>query len=80
MVRGFGVVDLGYRVDYAFDPELWVDKPEPVDFGPDAAAHTREITWHGRKIRVPPLELHLPANRVRGRASVVAQIEARLHR
>ena len=78
VVRGFGVADMGYRVDFAFDPEPWVDQKGPVDFGPFAATHTREITWHGRTICVPPLELHLPANRARGRDALVSQIEARL--
>lgn len=78
VVRGFGVADFGCRVDYAFDPEPWVDQAGPVDFGPYAAAHTRAVLWHGRTVRVPPLETHLPANRARGRDALVAQIEARL--
>ncbi|MFM7320608.1 MAG: nucleotidyltransferase domain-containing protein [Armatimonadota bacterium] len=78
VVRGFGVVDAGYRVDYAFDPEPWVDAAGPVDFGPTAAGSLEVVRWHGREIRVPPLALHVPSNRARGRDAVVAAIEARL--
>lgn len=78
VVRGFGVVDAGFRVDYAFDPEPWVDSAAPVDFGPIAAGSLETVRWRGREIRVPPLALHLPSNRARGRAAVVAWIEERL--
>ena len=78
VVRGFGVLDVGCRVDVAIDPEAWVDEHGPVDFGPAAARALETITWRGRTLRVPPLAYHLGPNRARGRQSVVEAIERRL--
>lgn len=67
VVQGFGVVDYRYRIDFAFDPEAWVDGQGPVDFGPYAQEHCESVCWHGYEILVPPLELHLASNQARGR-------------
>jgi hypothetical protein len=80
VVKGFGVIDYGYRVDYAFEPEEYVDGRGLCDFGPYAEAHLEEIVWHGRKIRVPEIRLHLRPNQVRNRTQVVQAIEDYLAR
>ena len=77
VVRGFGVIDVGCRVDVACDPEDWVDAEGPVDFGPAAAAALEAIDWRGRSLRVPPLAYHLGPNRARGRHALVEAIERR---
>lgn len=78
VVRGFGVLDMGCRVDVGFEPEAWVDEHGPVDFGPAAARALETITWRGLAIRVAPLAYHLGPNRARGRHAVVEAIERRL--
>lgn len=74
VVKGFGVLDYGYRIDVAFDPEDRVDAEGPVDFGPYAAQHVECVAWQGESIKVPPLALHLRSNEIRGRHERVAQI------
>jgi hypothetical protein len=78
VVKGFGVVDPGYRVDYAFEPEDWVDDRGYLDFGPYAEQHLETVFWNGNPILVPPLELHLPSNIARNRTGIVSQIQDRL--
>ena len=36
-------------------PEL--DREEPTDFDPGAAARLETVEWRGRALRVPPLDL-----------------------
>ena len=67
VVKGFGVVDYRYRIDFAFEPEEWVDGQDPVDFGPYAQEHVEPIVWHGHEILVPPIELQIAPNEARGR-------------
>ncbi len=74
VVKGFGVVDPGYRIDYAFEPQDWVDDREPIDFGPYAEQHLEKVTWKGATVMVPPLKLHLPSNIARNRVCIVDQI------
>lgn len=76
VVKGFGVVYRQYKIDYAFEPEEWVDGNGRVDFGPYAQAHLEKIKWNGRTISVPPLELHIKSNAARGRTGVVDKIKA----
>jgi hypothetical protein len=80
VVKGFGVIDRGVRVDYAFEPEAWVDGQGVVDFGPTAERGLEEIAWRGRKLRVPELSTHLWPNEARGRLDRVAQIRAAMGR
>ena len=80
VVKGFGVIDRGVRVDYAFEPEAWVDGQGIVDFGPTAERHLEEIGWRGRTLRVPEVTTHLRSNEVRGRLDRVASIRAYLQR
>ena len=74
VVKGFGVVDYRYRLDFAFEPEEWVDGQGPVDFGPYAQAHLEPIVWRGYKILVPPIELQIMPNEARRRHERVALI------
>ena len=75
VVKIFGVMFLHIRFDLAFDPESWVDTPNPADFGPYARAHLEEINWNDSTIKVPPLELQLKVNRRRGRVETARAIE-----
>lgn len=74
VVKGFGVINYGYRIDVAFEPEEWVDDNGPADFGPYAQKHLETVTWQGETVLVPPIELQLKSNEVRGRNERVAQI------
>lgn len=74
VVKGFGVVDYRYRIDFAFEPEEWVDGQGPVDFGPYAQARVEPVTWHGHEILVPPIELQIGPNEARGRSERVELI------
>lgn len=67
VVTGFGVVNYRYRIDFAFEPEEWVDGQGPVDFGPHAQEHVEPIVWQGHEILVPPIELQIAPNEARGR-------------
>lgn len=78
VVRGFGVVSHDFRIDYAFEPEAWVDGQGAVDFGPTAGADLEEVSWRGHRLLVPRLTYHLPSNRARQRWKVVEQIERSL--
>ena len=75
VVANFGVLFMGARIDLAFDPEGFVDSPEPADFGPYAMKNLEVVTWKGQRIKAPPLELQRQVNRRRGRDDRVAAIE-----
>ncbi|MBN1409726.1 MAG: hypothetical protein JW969_02705, partial [Spirochaetales bacterium] len=75
VVKGFGVVHYRTRIDFAFEPEDWVDDNGPVDFGPHAQSHLEKVVWHGHEILVPPVELHIAPNEARGRHDRVALIK-----
>jgi len=74
VVKGFGVVNYHYRIDFAFEPEEWVDGQGPIDFGPYAQAHLEPIVWRGYEILVPPIALHIAPNEERGRHERVTLI------
>ena len=74
VVKGFGVVDYRYRIDFAFEPEDWVDGQGPVDFGPYARERVEPVTWRGHEILVPPVELQIAPNEARDRHERVALI------
>jgi len=74
VVKGFGVVNYRYRIDFAFEPEEWVDGQDPVDFGPYAQERVEPVAWHGHQILVPPIELQIAPNEARGRYDRVALI------
>lgn len=66
----------GARVEWVGDVRPVVDNPEPVDYGPVAAAQLDHITWHDHVIRLSPLHLQLAVTRRRGLADRVRLIEA----
>lgn len=74
VVKGFGVVNYCYRIDFAFEPEAWVDGQGPVDFGPYAQARVEPVNWRGYEIPVPPIELQIAPNEARGRQEWVKLI------
>lgn len=75
VVANFGVLFMGARLDWAFDPEDFVDNPDPTDFGPYAMQNLEDIDWKGQIVRIPPLELQMQVNKRRGRDDRVAAIE-----
>lgn len=74
LTKDFGVIFLGARVDIASDPSLVLDDPEPVDCGPYALQHLETVEWKGYDIKVPPLQLQLYVNKLRGRYDRVEKI------
>jgi hypothetical protein len=81
VAANFGVLFMDARIDLAFDPEDFVDNPEPVDFGPYAMRNLEDVDWNGHTVRVPPLELQMQVNKRRGRDDRAAAIEEyMLHR
>ena len=75
VAANFGVMFMDARIDLAFDPEDFVDNPDPVDFGPYAMRNLEDVNWKGHTVRVPPLELQMQVNKRRGRDDRVAAIE-----
>lgn len=75
VVDYFGVLFLNTRIDLAFDPQEFVDNPEPSDFGIYAMNNTEMVQWKGNIIKVPPLELQLQVNKRRKRYDRVKTIE-----
>ena len=51
-----------------------VDSTNVTDFGPIAGSHLEVINWHGKKMRVPPLELQLKVTERRGLTERVEKI------
>lgn len=78
VVDYFGVLFLNARIDLAFDPQPFVDDPEPADFGPYAMDHLEEVLWRDHTVRVPPLDLQLRVNQRRGRSDRVRAIRDHL--
>ncbi|HNY13709.1 MAG TPA: hypothetical protein PKK26_19150 [Candidatus Wallbacteria bacterium] len=75
VVKGFGVAYKEYRIDYAFEPEEWVDNNGYVDFGPNAEKALEEIEWQGHIIKVPKIEFHIRSNEIRNRFEIVKRIK-----
>lgn len=75
LTKDFGVLFLGARVDIASDPSPILDDPRPVDCGPYAFEHLETVEWKGYKIKIPPLDLQLYVNELRGRYDRVELIK-----
>lgn len=75
VVKGFGVIYKDVKIDYAFEPEEWVDNDGYVDFGVFAENHLEKIIWNGHEIMVPPIELHIKSNERRERFEIVKKIK-----
>src|SRR5262245_22125903 len=70
----WGRAFLGARVEWIGGPDERADQPELGDFGPAAASRLEMISWQGRAIRVPPLDLQLAISQRRGRTETAAKI------
>ena len=66
------------RVEWVGGVNEHADQPTVSDFGPTAAGRLETVTWRGRPIRVPPLDLQLDVSRRRGLTDRVEQIERAL--
>lgn len=75
LTKDFGVIFLHSRIDIASDPQECLDEPEPVDCGPFAKKNLEEITWEGYSIKIPPINLQLNVNKIRGRWERVKLIQ-----
>ena len=75
VTKDFGVIFLHARIDIASDPQDRLDKPVPVDCGPYAKEHLEEVLWNNYRVRVPPVNLILNANKRRGRNDRVKLLE-----
>lgn len=72
----WGRAFLGARLEWIGAPKAGVDSPSPSDFGPVAASRLETVTWEGRQLRVPPLDLQRAVSQRRGLTSRVALIDA----
>ena len=74
IARWWGRAFLGARVEWVAEVAASVDDPDPVDFGPTAAANLERVRWRGHELRVPPLELQLAVAARRGLSDRVVAI------
>jgi hypothetical protein len=75
VARWWGRAFLGARVEWVADVTPSVDDPDPVDFGPVAAASLERVTWRGHDLLVPPLVLQRAVAERRGLTERVAAID-----
>jgi hypothetical protein len=73
VARWWGRAFLRARIEWVAEVAASVDNPDPVDFGPTAAANLESVRWRGYELRVPPLELQLA---VAGRRGLTDRVEA----
>lgn len=78
VAKGYGMLFLHSTVTLAFDTDPCLDVPLPIDAGPYAKAHLETLFWEGFALKVPPLELLLNINKLRGRYERVELIEGYL--
>jgi hypothetical protein len=62
----FGRAFLHARLEWVGGVHASVDTPHVSDFGPTAASRLEVVNWHGKEIRVPPLDLQLQVSERRG--------------
>ena len=74
VAKWFGRAFQHSRIEWVGDVEPSVDRPEPSDFGPEAAKRLELAKWHGFEIRVPPLALQLRVSERRGLVERANQI------
>lgn len=72
--RWWGRAFLKARIEWVGGVEHRVDEPFVTDFGPAAARRLEEVTWNGRILHVPPLELQLQSCERRGLEDRASQI------
>jgi hypothetical protein len=66
VARWWGRAFLGARIEWVAEVAPSVDEPDPVDFGPVAAASLERVRWREHDLLVPPLELQLAVAKRRG--------------
>jgi hypothetical protein len=71
----FGRAFLHARLEWVGGVDERADQPGVSDVGPTAASRLETVTWRGRDIRVPPLDLQLKVSKRRGLAERVEMIE-----
>ena len=74
----WGRAFLGARVEWVGGVRSGVDLPSPADFGPIAEARLEAVTWRGKTLQVPPLDLQLAVARRRGLTRRVVVIQEAL--
>ena len=62
----FGRAFLHARLEWVGGVHQSVDQPLATDFGAAAASRLETVSWHGKAIRVPPLDLQLQVSERRG--------------
>lgn len=75
VVKEYGAMFIGVRIDVFSDPLGILDYNEPLDCGPFARNNLEIINWAGFDIKVPLLSLQLNVNRRRGRIDRINKIE-----
>jgi hypothetical protein len=73
--RWFGRAFLHARFEWVGDVNESIEQWGVSDAGPTAARSLETITWHGKEIRVPPLDLQLEVNERRGLTERVEKIK-----
>jgi hypothetical protein len=71
----FGRAFLHARFEWVGGVHASMDEYGVSDAGPTAAGQLETVSWHGKEIRVPPLDLQLQVSARRGLAERVAMIE-----
>jgi hypothetical protein len=80
VARWWGRAFLAARVELVAEVAPSVDEPDPVDFGPVAAANLERVRWRGHDLLVPPLELQLAVaerRRLEERVDAISRLTTR---
>ena len=72
--RWWGRAFLHARIEWAGGVDPRVDESFVSDLGPAAGRRLEEVTWNGRILRVPPLEVQLHSSERRGLPDRASQI------
>jgi hypothetical protein len=75
----FGRAFLHARLEWVGGVNASVDTPHVSDFGPTAASRLEVVNWHGKAIRVPPLNLQLQVSERRGLTGRTEKIKRMLN-
>ncbi len=76
----WGRAFLHARLEWVGDVHENIDQPNVTDFGPVAASRLDIVKWHGKEIRVPPIDLQLQVSEQRGLNERVEKIKDFLSR
>jgi hypothetical protein len=78
--RWWGRAFLHVRIEWVGGVDDRADDSLVTDFGPTAASRLETVTWNGRIVRVPPLDLQLAVSERRGLRDRAARIRDLLGR